>query len=71
MPTTPFSTYLWGRVMFRVLSSGEVYQRAKLVVELVDDFALNLSEAAKQIGMSSHRGVTQISCAKSFRTNAK
>lgn len=30
------------------------YQRAKLVVELVDDFGLNLSEAAKQIGMSAH-----------------
>ena len=30
------------------------YQRAKLVVELVDDFGLHLSEAAKQIGMSSH-----------------
>ena len=30
------------------------YQRAKLVVEFVDDFGLNISEAAKQIGMSSH-----------------
>lgn len=30
------------------------YQRAKLVVELVDDFGLNLSDAAKQIGMSAH-----------------
>jgi len=30
------------------------YQRAKLVVELVDDFGLNLSDAAKQIGMSPH-----------------
>lgn len=30
------------------------YQRAKLVVELVDDFGLSLSEAAKQIGMSAH-----------------
>jgi hypothetical protein len=30
------------------------YQRAKLVVELVDDFGLSISVAAKQIGMSSH-----------------
>ncbi len=30
------------------------YQRAKLVVELVDDFELPLSTAAKQIGMSPH-----------------
>jgi hypothetical protein len=30
------------------------YQRAKLVVELVDDFGLNISDAAKQISMSSH-----------------
>jgi hypothetical protein len=30
------------------------YQRAKLVVELVDDFGMNLSDAAKQIGMSAH-----------------
>lgn len=30
------------------------YQRAKLVVEFVDDFDLSLSDAAKQIGMSPH-----------------
>jgi hypothetical protein len=30
------------------------YQRAKLVAELVDDFKLTISEAAKQIGMSPH-----------------
>jgi hypothetical protein len=30
------------------------YQRAKLVVELVDDFHLSLTDAAKQIGMSPH-----------------
>ena len=30
------------------------YQRAKLVVELIDDFSLDLSQAAKQIGMSPH-----------------
>lgn len=30
------------------------YQRAKLVVELVDEFGLSLGDAAKQIGMSAH-----------------
>jgi hypothetical protein len=30
------------------------YQRAKLVVELVDDLGLSINVAAKQIGMSSH-----------------
>lgn len=30
------------------------YQRAKLVVELVDDFHQNMGDAAKQIGMSPH-----------------
>ena len=30
------------------------YQRAKLVVEFVDDFGLPINTAAKQIGMSSH-----------------
>jgi len=30
------------------------YQRAKLVVELVDDFGFSINVAAKQIGMSSH-----------------
>jgi hypothetical protein len=30
------------------------YQRAKLVVEMVNDFHLSIGEAAKQIGMSPH-----------------
>jgi hypothetical protein len=42
------------------------YQRAKLVVELVDDFGLKISEAAKQIGMSSHEASRRYRALKAF-----
>jgi len=42
------------------------YQRAKLVVELVDDFGLHLSEAAKQIGMSSHEATRRYRALKAL-----
>lgn len=42
------------------------YQRAKLVVELVDDFGLSLSDAAKQIGMSSHEAARRYRALKAL-----
>jgi hypothetical protein len=42
------------------------YQRAKLVVELVDEFGLSLGEAAKQIGMSAHEATRRYRALKAL-----
>ena len=47
------------------------YQRAKLVVELVDDFGLNIGEAAKQIGMSAHEATRRYRALKALEQMQK